>query len=133
MRLLSVFLIAFLAIQCKDDSPGLELPVTKTLSYRQQSSIQLGEDKWSLEFSEIKENSLCPPESVCIWLGRLVVSVQINDKPYTLAIGDLLSGDPSESLSQFVIVDDIKVYLSSANGLDSAEMSAIELVFSENN
>lgn len=133
MRVFPFLLLILLFIQCQDDNVTGDLPRSITLSYHQKSTLQLGAEIWSLEFIEINENSLCPPESVCIWLGRLVVEVKINENLYVLGIGDLQSGSPDQELSQTVTIDGIQVLLASASGIEQAATTSIVLELSEAN
>lgn len=42
---------------------------------------------------QVLEDSRCPANAVCVRAGSVKVQVRVDQKPYTLTLGDLLEGD----------------------------------------
>lgn len=97
--------LALLA-SCEDSnlneiSPG----ETSFLALGQTIRLNTGSEQKSVTFTSIKENSLCPEEAVCVWLGRFVAEVQIENTTNHLGLGDL----HDTNYTGEVTVDDINV------------------------
>lgn len=57
--------------------------------------VQDGLSGLRIEFVEVIENSLCPPDAVCIWYGRHIVKLKINNETeMILGYGSLFPSEP---------------------------------------
>lgn len=88
--IVSIIMCLALLASCEDSnlnevSPG----ETALLAVGQSIQLNAGSEKKTVTFTSIKENSLCPEEAVCVWLGRFVAEIQIENATNHLGLGDL--------------------------------------------
>lgn len=126
MRLLAICMLMFLLHGCKEEL-GREGDVI--VSYQEMVTRQFGDQSWAVSFNSIEEHSLCPDEVVCIWLGRLVVTLEINGRDYVLGYGDLTTNNEEGILSQ-VVVGGMLIELAEAFDTKEPSTTKIRLAFS---
>lgn len=113
---------------CKDDT-GISVGDNEILvQYEQSSSKTIDGKEWTVEFVSIEENSLCLRDVNCVWLGRLVVSLEINGETTILGFGDLETNTEEEFQNQ-VEMDGVTITFSEALNYDEESTTKIILVF----
>lgn len=129
MNLLKIVLIGMLLAGCKEESESL--PQNELLIKYEQTITQeiLGKD-WTISFTDIEENSLCPKDVICIWLGRMVVGLEINGADEQLGIGDLTT-NAEEEIATKVVVDGVLITLTDAYDTEEEFTTKIKLLFEE--
>ena len=92
--IVSLIMCLALLASCEDSnlnevSPG----ETASLTLGQTIHLNTGSEQKSVTFTSVKELSLCPEDAVCIWLGRFVAEIQIENTMYHLGLGNLHNTD----------------------------------------
>ncbi|SNS43137.1 hypothetical protein SAMN05421640_0110 [Ekhidna lutea] len=129
MSYLKILLISLLFAGCKDDT-GISVGDNEILvEYQQTVTKEIDGEEWTVAFESIKENSLCPPDATCVWLGRIVVSLSINDEGVVLGYGDLSTDTEERALQNQVIIDGTTISFSEAIDYIENNTTKIVLVF----
>lgn len=55
-----------------------------TLKINQRARISTGSSLLNIKFSELVQDSRCPPETYCTWEGKAIIALEINDSNVTL-------------------------------------------------
>ena len=63
-----------------------------TLSFEQTRTLQTSLENFEITFTDLKEDSRCPQNVNCIWAGRAVVEISVNEHKMLLGVGDLSTG-----------------------------------------
>ncbi len=61
-----------------------------SLKINQRALIPIGASKLNIKFSELVEDSRCPPGAYCTWQGRTVITLEINDSIVNLGDTSML-------------------------------------------
>ena len=69
------------------------------LSFNQEVTV-VNEDL-KIQFSEVNEDSRCPVDVICVWEGRLVVTLKVNNLDLELSIGE--QSEPSKTIDGYKI------------------------------
>ncbi len=69
------------------------------LSFNQEVTV-VNEDL-KIQFSEVNEDSRCPVDVICVWEGRLVVTLKVNNLDLELSIGG--QSQPSKTIDGYRI------------------------------
>ena len=129
MNLLKIVLIGMLLAGCKEESENL--PENELLiKYEQTITQEIRGKDWTISFTDIEENSLCPKDVTCIWLGRMVVGLEINGVDQQLGIGDLTT-NTEEEIATTVVVDGVLITLTDAYDTEEESTTKIKLLFEE--
>ncbi|RFC54744.1 hypothetical protein DXU93_07095 [Brumimicrobium aurantiacum] len=64
-------------LSCKKETYGLNTEFE--LDFNETAIVNVGEEKWTVKYTELTEESRCPPEAYCIWAGQVAVRIEIND------------------------------------------------------
>lgn len=87
------FFAAFILISgfsgCKKDKDTFSLGEEVSIPINKSATLKDGNQTVKFEFSDIVEESRCPPKAICIWAGRVAVEIEANQTPLILALGDL--------------------------------------------
>lgn len=54
------------------------------LKINQRARIPIGTSTLNIKFSDLVQDSRCPPETYCIWAGKAIIALEINDSIVTL-------------------------------------------------
>lgn len=129
MSYLKILVISLLFIGCKDDS-GISVADNEILiQYQQTNTKEIDGKEWTVEFESIEENSLCAPDVNCVWLGRLVVALNINGDEAILGFGDLTTDLEEEEYKKEVVIDGTTITFSEAIDYTDNSKTKIILVF----
>lgn len=55
-----------------------------SLKINQRARISTGSSLLNIKFSELVQDSRCPPETYCYWAGKAIIALEINDSIVTL-------------------------------------------------
>lgn len=115
--------MALILLSCKpepDITPELGAPVDLVIG---EQIILPAHDGQQLEiaFDSLLENSLCPEDAVCIWAGRAVVKLTVDQQEVVLGIGDLETGVEEP----YVSVDSVGQYRIQLHYFEEKEVNSI--------
>ncbi len=124
MKIFNLILVTALIFGCKEDVD------TNTLIVQNGSTVSatIHGKNWVVTFQNIEENSLCPEDANCIWLGRVVVTLKINDQISVLGIGDLQTNTEVE-IDNSITMDGTVITLLEAFDLEQESTARIKLQF----
>lgn len=128
MNLFKLAFIVLLLFACKE-AKSTDDNNTMLIQFEETVSRNIQGKNWIVTFQSIEENSLCPEDVVCIWQGRLVVKLKINDQTRILAIGDLRTNEGEEALTNSVTVNGTSITLEEALDTEEASTTKIQLQF----
>lgn len=95
MRLLSAAFAFILVISCSKSDQTFELNETVSIPFGKTAKLNDG-DKPIFKFTKLIEESRCPEGTNCIWAGRVLIELTIDDdQTHQLGLGDLETGDNS--------------------------------------
>ncbi|WP_425389610.1 hypothetical protein [Ekhidna sp.] len=128
MGLTRLLMIVLLFIGCKEEQviPTAENEII--VQHQQSASKTINGKGWAVTFLSIKENSLCPPNSECIWQGRLVVALKINQEEVELGLGDLTTNSETEIANQ-IVIGGVMVTFSEAHDYTDTAKTKVVLSF----
>ncbi len=121
-------MIALLFIGCKKEQVNPTADNEIIVQYQQSASKKIIGKDWKVTFLSIKENSLCPPNSECIWQGRLVVDLEINQEEIELGLGDLTSNTETELVNE-VVISGVTITFSEAHDYTETAKTKVVLSF----
>lgn len=128
MNCLRILVICLFFGACSsDDASPNENEIT--VGYEQTVAKTIKGKSWVVDFDEVNENSLCPENSVCVWQGRIVVSVEINGRVKRLGLGDLRVADGEEEINNSTTLDDTIITFIKASGTEESSTTQITLRF----
>ena len=55
-----------------------------SLKINQRARIPRGTSTLNIQFSDLVQDSRCPPETYCCWAGKAIIALEINDSTVTL-------------------------------------------------
>ena len=55
-----------------------------SLKINQRARIPIGTSTLNIKFSDLVQDSRCPPETYCCWAGKAIIALEINDSIVTL-------------------------------------------------
>lgn len=55
-----------------------------SLKINQRARIPIGTSTLNIKFSDLVQDSRCPPETYCCWAGKAIIALEINDSTVTL-------------------------------------------------
>ena len=55
-----------------------------TLKINQRARIPIGTSTLNIKFSDLVQDSRCPPGAYCTWEGKAIIALEINDSIVTL-------------------------------------------------
>lgn len=87
MKLISILTLSMALLSCKENLP-VENDIEVVLEVGQTITTHSAGNKYVLSLSSIDENSLCPKTLVCIWGGRIIVTMKVNGFDYIIGNGD---------------------------------------------
>ena len=91
----ALFALFFLMSCNKDDKQTVNLNEPFELDYRATTEFEDG--NISITFENLIEDSRCPANAICIWEGRAVVEIKVQEEDeiamYMLATTNSLNGD----------------------------------------
>ncbi|MEP0985734.1 hypothetical protein [Ekhidna sp.] len=128
MNILRVLVVCLAFTACKNE--GVTTNENEiTLSFNESIVKTIKDKSWVVTFSEINENSLCPENSVCVWQGRIVVSIEVNGRFINLGYGDLTVAEGEEELSNTAIIENTIITFIQATGTEESSTTEIKLRF----
>jgi hypothetical protein len=75
--LLSLLLIIALSFACKKKTVNLNEEFT--LDFNKTATVKLdGENKLTIQFNKLVEDSRCPPGAYCFWAGQVAVRIKLD-------------------------------------------------------
>ena len=123
MKYLIIILVLYLTTGCSDENQEASKQVH--VDYKSYSTAGFHGETYSIHFNEIEENSLCPENATCVWLGRIVANLTINDNNYVIGFGDLNSSE----IKELAEVNNVKVKIVDVIDYDSNESTTLILEF----
>lgn len=84
--LLSTLLILIITVGCQSDESGIRASLDKEFSLAIGQTAELKSEGITLQFEGIQEDSRCPKGATCIWAGRVISVLLINDNGLTSRI-----------------------------------------------
>ncbi|MEP1034207.1 hypothetical protein [Ekhidna sp.] len=128
MKVFHLALIMASLSGCKDDNSSVEDNVL-LIGLEETVSAGIRGNNWIVTFQSIEENSLCPEDAVCIWQGRLIVSLQINNQVAILGFGDLSTNEGESEVSNSLVINGTNITLIEALETDETITTKIKLQF----
>ena len=132
----ALFALLFLVACNKDDDQSVDLNQAFELEYRATSEFEDG--NLSITFENLIEDSRCPDLALCIWEGRAVVEIKVQEDDaiamYILATSNSMDGD---SLLTFQHNDykvkllDVQPFLGISSETPTEEDYSVELKITE--
>jgi hypothetical protein len=83
----------------KDVSLFVPLDTEFDLSFNQK--VRVFDEDLTIRFSEVVEDSRCPVDVICVWEGRLVINLLVNDQELELSVGG--ESEPTKEISGYRI------------------------------
>ena len=81
MKLLikAIFVISclLLSIGCKKKT--YQLNDEFSLTYNKSVFVNIEGVKYKVKFTSLEEDSRCPPDAYCYWMGQVAVKITVND------------------------------------------------------
>lgn len=91
----ALFALLFLMSCNKDDDQSVDINEAFELDYRATKEFEDG--NLSITFENLVEESRCPADAICIWEGRAVVEIKVQEEEevamYILATSNSMNGD----------------------------------------
>lgn len=91
----ALFALLFLMSCNKDDDQSVDLNEAFELDYRATKEFEDGD--LSITFENLVEESRCPADAICVWEGRAVVEIKVQEEEevamYILATSNSVDGD----------------------------------------
>lgn len=125
-----ITVLIFLAILggCKEeDIQEVQLGDSAELRVGESIVLDVGDDQWEITFVDVSENSICPPDLICVWQGRFIVELRIENDLRQIGTGDLSNTE----IENILIRENVKITLTDAN-TNSIPFTRIELFFEAN-
>jgi hypothetical protein len=93
MRILFLLtLISLLSFSCEKSTENFELGEEISLKYDGKAQLKDGGNRIQVRFTDIIEDSRCPPTALCLVAGSLIIELQINENDFVqLAMGDAVT------------------------------------------
>lgn len=85
-----VFLLSFIlpAVGCKKATYNLNEEFT--LKFNKSAQVRVDGATYKIKFKKVVEDSRCPPDAYCFWLGQVAVTITL-DNETDLSIGHHLT------------------------------------------
>ena len=118
---LYLFLAVAILLACADKSDD-EFTQEISISYNQAQTFNYNTSSFTIQFADVLEESRCPDYAYCVWAGRVVIELIIDESHFTLGTGDLTTGTDTqinESISFEGINISIKSLNHPENGIDN--------------
>lgn len=129
MKLLTIPILLLLFAGCKNE--GFQEPPNElTLQYQETVTKTIEDKDYTVSFRNIVENSLCPEDAVCVWLGRLLVQLDIDGVDYSLGFGDLTTNADGEYASE-IYVGGFTVSIIKVTGNRESATTKVTLLFED--
>lgn len=83
-KILLFFLLALPIMSCKKELHGLNEEFT--LDFNKTTIVKSDGDRIEIKFTDLVEESRCPPGAQCVWQGQVAVKLRL-DKKTDLVLG----------------------------------------------
>lgn len=92
MKIFLILLIPCL-IGCTDAGVDPEIGEEIKIPFQRTIRVQDSESEKTIniQYTQLIENSICRPDQICVWQGRFVVEIQIDEAIRTIGLGDNFS------------------------------------------